>query len=93
MTRLAPMPEVTSFPASTPALWESRATSEHVAVGRVTLNGGEAREVITADREFLASVLRDAIAWCRRPAVVVPDPELDAAAAGYEAALAVIAPA
>jgi hypothetical protein len=56
----------------------------------MTLNGGEAREVIAADREFLASALRDAIAWCRRPAVVVPDPELDAAAAGYEAALAAI---
>jgi len=64
---------------------------ERVAVSRMTLFGGQEVEVVTVDREFLAAALYDALAWCRRPRVA-PDPDLGAAAAGYEAALAIIRP-
>lgn len=79
------MPEVRKL-RNEGALYEVKAASPHVAIGRMSLSDGSVHEVVSVSREFLASVLRDAIAWCREtegPAGNVDD---------YEAGLAVISP-
>jgi hypothetical protein len=73
-----------------PALYEPRAQGEHVAIGRITLNGGKVLEVITVDREFLAGALQDARSWCSEHEVPGHSYPVAGSAAAYDAALAAI---
>lgn len=64
--------------------------SDHVAVSRMVLFGGEVREMIHVDKAFLIAAIQDASSWCHEmegPGTTGPT---SGRLADYDAALAVL---
>jgi hypothetical protein len=86
-----PDPDLTAeLDAAEAIVMGSAPYSEHVAVSRMTLYGGQSCEVITVSRTFLIAAIQDARSWCHEMEMPGTTGPTSGKLADYDAALAVL---